>query len=328
MSFDGKQWLSYAIPIGFLGLAVALAQTGNGHGTESPANTANIAATLRAAPCGQPVKYKLGTIDRRFGMTDQDALVVIRDATRLWNSATDIGLVEYGGDTGIPINFVYDDRERMSQDHAAYAATIRQAAAELKQIDDEVAAVRGQLTAARNSFSSQEGSFKAKLDIYNADVERLNGGGGGTYEQGKVFDESKRQLDQQLNQLKDDQAAINELIERENALIAQHNALVNRANAVINIVNQDVGKGFIAGLYAVKDGRAQIDIFAFVDRPDLVRLLAHEFGHALGLGHVGDPNSVMAASRETGMVSLDTTGKGLELSSEDRSALRGVCGKT
>ena len=327
MSFDGRQWLSYAIPIGFLGLAVALAQTGKGKGAEISANTANIAATLRAAPCGQPVKYKLGAIDRRFGMTDQDALAALRDATRLWNSATDSDLVAYGDDTGIPINFVYDDRERMSQDHAAYAATIRQAAADLKKFDGEVAAVRGKLTVARTSFSSQESSFKTKLDIYNADVERLNGGGGGTYEQGKVFDESKRQLDQQLSQLKDDQAAINELIERENSLIAQHNAVVNRANAVINIVNRDVGKDFVAGLYTVKDGRAQIDIFAFVDRPDLVRLLAHELGHALGMGHVDDPNSVMAASRETGMVSLDSTGQVPELSSDDISALRGVCGK-
>ena len=36
----------------------------------------------------------------------------------------------------------------------------------------------------------------------------------------------------------------------------------------------------------------------------------------------------MAASRETGMVSLDSTGKVPELSSDDLSALRGVCGKT
>ena len=125
MSFDARQWFSYAIPIGFLGLAVALAQTGNSHGTTSAGRYRQPChdtprGTLRSAH-----KMKAGTIDRRFGMTGQDALAAMRDAARLWNSATDIDIVEYGGGTGIPINFVYDDRERLSQDHAAYAATIQ-----------------------------------------------------------------------------------------------------------------------------------------------------------------------------------------------------------
>ena len=327
MAFDSKQWLSYVVPIGFLGLAAALALTGNGSGTARTATSINLAPTLCAVPCGQPIKYKVGAIDPRFGMSGQEALAAMRDATAIWNSATGTAIIEYGGDTGIPVDFVYDSRERMSQEHAAYAATIKQAATEMKQIDEEIAAVRRQLTAARASFSSEEIAFKAKQQTYNDDVERLNGGGGGTDEQVKTFDENRRLLDQQLGQLKDEQTAINDLVVRENAQIAQHNALVNRANTAINIINRDVGKDFVAGVYSQNNGRAQIDIFAFSDRADLIRLLAHEFGHALGLGHIDDPNSVMAASRETGVVSLDTASEPQQLNSEDISMLRVVCGK-
>jgi predicted Zn-dependent protease len=63
-----------------------------------------------------------------------------------------------------------------------------------------------------------------------------------------------------------------------------------------------------------------ITIYQFYDTADLALVLAHELGHALGLGHIDDPSAVMHAV----MGEQDLTP--LRLTPGDVHALRSVCG--
>jgi hypothetical protein len=89
---------------------------------------------------------------------------------------------------------------------------------------------------------------------------------------------------------------LNQLSGEINALVNRYNALINAANADVRTLNSDglIGSEFEEGRYTKESGTQHIDIFQFGSRTNLVLVLAHELGHALGLGHNGNRNSIMS----------------------------------
>jgi predicted Zn-dependent protease len=80
-----------------------------------------------------------------------------------------------------------------------------------------------------------------------------------------------------------------------------------------------LGSEFCEGNYARKGGTQTITIYQFDNNSRLVRVLAHEFGHALGLKHSDDPNAVMYR-----LIRSDS----LELAPDDINALKARCGES
>jgi len=64
----------------------------------------------------------------------------------------------------------------------------------------------------------------------------------------------------------------------------------------------------------------KISIYTFLDEAELVRVLVHEFGHALGIGHVENSESMMYHL----MSNQPTIAR---LSVEDTQAFFAVCGQ-
>ncbi|HEV8677565.1 MAG TPA: matrixin family metalloprotease [Candidatus Paceibacterota bacterium] len=100
--------------------------------------------------------------------------------------------------------------------------------------------------------------------------------------------------------------------------------LYQRYEALRAKINSDVAQGQALpsgsveeGLYTSDASGTRITIYAFQDKNELMRTLIHEFGHALGLGHVSNPDSIMYPSNDA---SQSTT-----LTKEDLAELSRAC---
>lgn len=109
-------------------------------------------------------------------------------------------------------------------------------------------------------------------------------------------------------------------------MVAELNSMVSTLNSLTSNINQKIdtfntismtnGPEFQEGEYISDESGYRINIYQYSDYTKLIRVLAHEFGHALNIDHTEDKESIMYA------YNLDSA---LKLSTVDIEALRSVC---
>ncbi|MBI2410099.1 matrixin family metalloprotease [Candidatus Kaiserbacteria bacterium] len=243
-------------------------------------------------PCRHPVGFALGAIDKRFEISNAALVENARASAAIWNDAAGKTVLAYEPQASLKINLIYDERE-------ATAKLGSQIAREQEEID----AARAALDTLRARYEIEQAAYVREVAAVNARLPVGKAGGG-----------AKKQ---EAAALKAKQAALSALSDTINAKVAEYNARVRVINAKVAEYNQFAGQTFREGEY-VSDARGvRINIFEFIGATQLKRVLAHEFGHAIGLGHNEDANAIMYAENESG---------NLVPTAADLSALRALCG--
>ena len=107
----------------------------------------------------------------------------------------------------------------------------------------------------------------------------------------KKYDLQKRQ-----EALAVQQREVNQLADEVNALAGKLNLMagdINETAHTYNKVGAQTGEEFEEGVFESKAGKESITVYEFDSQKRQTRLLAHEFGHALGLEHVDGEQSIM-----------------------------------
>lgn len=269
--------------------------------------------TVFEGACARPVTYAVARYDERFGISEKEFEAALAEAADLWNDAAGKTVIATSTDPDIDVNLVYGERQQVSE--LGQVINAEQQAYERKK--DELDALRDTYTAARKRYLSLRTSFEAASREYESEVAYWNANGGappGTYEE---LNEEREALQRSQARVNAQASEVNSIAQQLNVRIDELNTLAAATNQKVDVFNHAAGEDFDQGNY-VSDAEGQrINIFEFTDMTELKRVLAHEFGHALGIRHVENPESIMYSYN---------IGSTVELSPEDIAALQEKCG--
>jgi hypothetical protein len=271
---------------------------------------------VHAEPCTDPIAYKIGVIDSGFGMSEGDFRSVVEEAANIWSEPLGKPLFVYDPKAKMSINLIFDTRQMTTLKNKELESAANKTKETADSVKEEYIALEDEYESIKNSYDASYAEFKKSQASYNSSVDYWNSRGGAPKDTYKKLRDEKARLERMDSLLDDKRAEVNDLANRINQRIKDYNDLIDEANANIHVINQSAGQEFDEGEYISDSSGKRINIYEFENKNELERVLAHEFGHALGLGHDSNPDSIMYyLNKSTNM----------ELTAEDKEALFEVC---
>ncbi|MFA7309799.1 MAG: matrixin family metalloprotease [Candidatus Paceibacterota bacterium] len=248
------------------------------------------------SPCTVPIPYTIGSIDPRFGISTSTVRAAVEAATGIWEKAADRDLFVYSTSTGIRIDLVYDSRQETTATLRKLGVVVNDDLASYDAAKARYQSVIADYTAKKRTFDTAYAAYQHEATLYREEVNSWNARGGAPQTEFKRLEAQKASLEQQEKRIMTMQTAVNTAADNVNALVT----LLNHLAKVLNISAanyNNVGKGqsseFEEAVYESAPGRESITVYEFDGTARLRRVLAHEFGHALGLEHIEDTASIM-----------------------------------
>jgi hypothetical protein len=250
------------------------------------------------APCRVPIPYMIGEIDSRFDVSEADVRRATNDAVMVWEKAAgrDLFVEIATGTPVITLSLEYDVRQQTTETLQHLGSQISKTNAKYEDVEADYNWKRSIFLQEKAEFEAEAAAFERDASAYQAEVDSWNARGGAPQATVNKLNRDKAALQARQQALSGHQREVNTLADEVNALAKQLNAMAGDINATArtyNTVGAQTGEEFEEGVYESRAGRETITVFEFDSQSRLTRLLAHEFGHALGMDHVEGEESIM-----------------------------------
>jgi hypothetical protein len=250
------------------------------------------AAKLFVSVCERPVPYAVGNVDPRFGVSEAQVRALAQKAEGVWERSSGRDLFRYDPQAAVKINLIFDERQQRTQEAKKLEEKLEDVSSAQKDISKKYDSLASRYKRDQAAYESLLAQYKSRSADYAEKVRRWNARGGGSEEDYAALQDEESKLDAMAKDVEERRQALNALADKVNALADQEGKVVDGYNREASRYENAYGGGpeeFDQGVYTGKG----IDIYQFNSLADLVVVLAHEMGHALGVGHVEGSASIM-----------------------------------
>lgn len=267
--------------------------------------------------CDETLYYSLGTVDSRFDISQENVMAVLSEAEEVWERDLGKNVFQYKEGANFKINFVFDERQQ---------GTIEKNNLDLQL--DELEKIKSNIS---QSYQSLEAKYQKALAIYqkniknyedrisdfNSEVEKWNKKGGALEDEYEDLQKEQRAIEKVQKELEIERKNLNATVANLNELAKKENNTVDSYNKEVQTYKEKFGESseFNQGEY----NGIGINIYQFHELSDLKLVLAHELGHALSIGHVENPTSIMYYLMEKQDL------ENIKLTAEDLGAIKNIC---
>jgi predicted Zn-dependent protease len=259
-------------------------------------------------------------IDERFGLSRQEFAEAVGKAASIWRKPFSRDLFREEPKGLIEVNLIYDYRQEASDKLKNLNYKIENTKSSYDDLKSRFENLKSEYEQKKTILAGDFSAYNARVSAFNAGIQSGRQRGGISEQSYKRLMMGKEELDAMHENLQMRQEEMKKMADTINSLVVVINEIATNYNfEVVNYRDEGnrLGTEFCEGNYTSKDGKQTITIYQFDNGERLVRVLAHEFGHALGLIHNN--------SREAIMYRLNQSDS-LELAPADIAALKTRCG--
>ncbi len=276
------------------------------------------------APCSEPLTFHMGEIDERFNISEERIAEVLRNVSRAWSEAAGAEVMKFSEDGDVQVNFVYDSQQQMTDRELQFRERLNREEREISRLESEHRQMTERFDQKTMEYRNDSADLQNKIDRMNEWVNEQNSAGGFTEEKLEVFKERESEINREANELNYRAEQLSVMANEINRFMDDLNEKIDQKNRLIKEYNNTFSgtRRFTQGTYQWVGNRRWINVFQFSGQRELELVLAHEMGHAIGIDHVDNPQSVMHH------LMGNQSGPELQFTDEDILALEKICGIT